>query len=154
MAVGGLLPAMCARQQMTRGMPVPANSLVCDPVVTTLEVGEHGYSDTQTFTDIPRDEDTVTLRNTTGDGNTVLIYVNNRSFMVTLQDGEEASINVASALKKGNNNVFSLTALGAPGSSVEVMFWDGLGAIWAGRGWEPAHQGWRDLITRLKRPAS
>jgi hypothetical protein len=103
---------------------VPANSLVCDPVITTLEVGERGYSETQTFKNIPDEVDTVTVSNTKGDRNVVLIFVNGRPFIVYLKNGEETSINIGSALKKNDKNTIAMTAVGTPGSSVEVMIWD------------------------------
>ena len=49
------------------------------------------------------------------DRNVVIIFVNGRPFTVALRDGEETSINVASALSAGDNT-FSLTAFGKPGA--------------------------------------
>jgi hypothetical protein len=132
---------------------VPANSLTCDPVITTLEVGKLGYSETEIHKDIPREEDTVTVRNTRGDRDVVMVVVNGQPFSVLLRNGEEKSINVASAMRKDDQNTFTLSAVGTPGSTVDVMIWDGEGtSVSGGRGFEPARPIWRELIQRLKRP--
>ena len=116
-------------------------------------MGKLGTSETQTFKNISREEDTVTLRNMKGDRNVVLIYGNGRPFVVTLRDGEERSLSVASALKAGDNTL-ALTALGKPGSSVEVLIWDGTGASLRGRGFGPSSPDWIDALKRLRPPAN
>ena len=101
-------------------------------------------------TDGTLQEDFVTLRNDPREHNVVQIMVNGRRFIVTLRGGEERSVDIGVALRPGEVNRLKLVALGIPGSSVEVMVWDGDGQRVGRRDWLPVRSEWRHLLDRTR----
>lgn len=104
---------------------VAGNVTVCDPV-HTIVVRDRGRPVPQTLSGIPAAEDTVTVTNGTPGLRALRIEVNGTAFRVNgLGDAEEVSIDISAALQAGSDNVITLTAYGRPGSSAEVMIWEG-----------------------------
>jgi uncharacterized repeat protein (TIGR01451 family) len=129
---------------------VAGNVSVCDPILTTLDIGPRGRSEPQTLTQVAQSERIVTLRNGPREHAVVQIMVNGRRFVVTLRRGEERSVDIGAALRPGEVNRLRLVALGIPGSSVEVMVWDGDGQHVGRRDWLPIRPDWRRLLDRTR----
>jgi hypothetical protein len=101
------------------------NQLVCDPI-QALVSREEDKPETQTFNDVPRVEDKVTIMNGTPGLKKVTIIVNGVKFKEKgLQNGETALIDIASALHDGENNVVSIKGNGKKGAWANVIIWDG-----------------------------
>ena len=99
------------------------NETICDPVIT-LEIRENGKPVSHTFTDIPQAESNVTAQNGTPGVTNLEIKVNGTKFKMHLGDGEEAYMDIFSAMVEGDNNTITLTAKGKPGGSVLVVIYD------------------------------
>lgn len=100
------------------------NVALCDPILT-VAIRSNGSSAPQTHADVPRAEHVVTVTNGAPGINHLEILVNGKKFNVNgLKDGEEKTIDVASAMIDGDN-VVTLRATGTPGGSASVMIWDG-----------------------------
>lgn len=100
------------------------NVTLCDPVLT-LRIRESGKPESQTIGDLPQAEGRVTVVNGSPGVKTLRIEVNGRNFMLTnLQDGEQRTLDVSSAMLPGNGNVIVLTAQGKPGGNIEVILHD------------------------------
>ncbi len=103
------------------------NVAVCDPVHVIL-VRDSNAPENDSFTEIPRQEDKVTVRNGNPGLKSVVIYVNGVKFKAkSLKDGEETTVDISPAMTEGNTNVVRLEARGKKGSSAEVIIWDGGG---------------------------
>lgn len=103
------------------------NVAVCDPIHVIL-VRDQNRAETDVFTEVPREESTVTIRNGNPGLSKVVIYVNGVKLKATdLRDGQEATVDISAAMNPGNSNVVSLEARGRRGSSAEVIVWDGGG---------------------------
>jgi hypothetical protein len=91
------------------------NQTTCDPIVTRV-LRENGRPADQIFTGLPDFESKVTVSNGTPGVKSVDIVVNGIAFRLNgLRDGEVRTIDVASAMLPGNDNVISLTAHGGGG---------------------------------------
>ena len=101
------------------------NVTVCDPVIT-LAIRENGQPVSETHADLPAAENKVRVSNNNPGVTNLDIVVNGQLFKVTgLGNNETIVVDVSSAVVDGNNNSFTLTAYGQPGSSADVMIWDG-----------------------------
>jgi len=101
------------------------NVAVCDPIHMIL-VRDKDQPENDFHTEVPREEDKVTIRNGSPGLKSVVIYVNGAKFKAkNLSDGEETTVDISSAMTAGNTNVVRLEARGKKGSSAEVIIWDG-----------------------------
>jgi hypothetical protein len=105
-----------------RATDTEGNETICDPVVADL-LREGGSPSTQTWTGLPDFESKVTIANAASGGvNSVSIDVNGTTFRMSgLSDGEERTIDVASAMLPGDVNTISATVHGSPGSAATIM---------------------------------
>lgn len=99
------------------------NVALCDPILVLVSRDSNSPV-VQTHTDVPLEEDTVTITNGTPGLNSVEVIVNGRKFKAHLKDGEEETLDISSALVAGDNTV-TLRGLGKKGGSASVMIWDG-----------------------------
>lgn len=100
------------------------NAVRCDPVL--VEIGRTaGKPVTETFTGIPQAEHFLTIRNGNPGLTTLAIAVNGRKYQLGgLRADEVRTLDVASAMRPGGGNVFSLTAHGKPGGGAAVLIHD------------------------------
>lgn len=97
---------------------------VFDPVFTVV-VRETGKPTEQRFEDIPYEENKVSVYNPTPGVRHLEIEVNGKKFKVNdLRDGESRTIDIASAMASGEQNVVTLRASGKPGRSISVVIHD------------------------------
>ncbi|MEA2603274.1 MAG: hypothetical protein QOF89_4266 [Acidobacteriota bacterium] len=100
------------------------NVTLCDPVVT-LGVRDTGKPESQTAGDLPQAESKITVFNGSPGVKTLRIEVNGTKFMLmALRDGEQRTLDVSSAMRPGSGNAITLTTLGKPGGSAEIMIHD------------------------------
>jgi hypothetical protein len=105
---------------------VAGNVTDCDPVDQTL-VRDHGTPQIVTLTGIPQAEGTLTIQNGSPGFQTIMILVNNRPFMVNrLRNGETRDVNIAAAMRPGENNTITIIPLGRRGASAYIIVWDGI----------------------------
>lgn len=103
------------------------NSLTCDPIVSSLVRGT-GAPETFTYTNIPEAEHIVTITNKQLGLKTLRLKVNGKNFQSAgLKDNEVRNIDISNAMIQGDSNTVALTALGKPGTSAEILIWDGMG---------------------------
>jgi hypothetical protein len=103
------------------------NVAVCDPIHVIL-VRDKDQPENDVHTEVPRQEDQVTIRNGNPGLNKVVIFVNGVKFKTqNLSDGQVTTVDISAAMNEGNNNVVRLEARGKRGSSAEVIVWDGGG---------------------------
>jgi hypothetical protein len=103
------------------------NVAVCDPIHVIL-VRDKDQPENDVHTEVPREEDKVTIRNGTPGLNKVVIFVNGVKFKTqNLSDGQETTVDISSAMNAGNSNVVRLEARGKKNSWAEVIIWDGGG---------------------------
>lgn len=101
------------------------NVALCDPILTLLVKDSKGAV-TETHSDVPLAEDTITISNGTPGLKKLTVFVNGVKFKAKdLRDGEETVIDISSALIDSENNVVTLKGNGPKGSSASVMIWDG-----------------------------
>jgi hypothetical protein len=100
---------------------VDGNQTICDPVIASL-LREGGTPTAQTWTNLPAIESKVTIANSATNGaNSAEIVVNGTTFRMTgLANGEERTIDVASAMLPGDVNTISATVMGGPGSAATL----------------------------------
>lgn len=97
---------------------------ICDPVIT-LVTRLRGRPETQTFDNLPEVENKIVIENGNPGLDNLLIVVNGFEFRVpNLDDEEEQTIDVSSAMLPGNENVISFTAFGKPGGTATVVIRD------------------------------
>lgn len=102
------------------------NVALCDPILLLL-VRQNGESLTDSMTDVPRAEDKVTVTNGTPGVATLEVVVNGRKFKMSgLKDGEERTLDISSAMVPGDNNAVKFKVTGKPGTTANVMIWDGV----------------------------
>jgi hypothetical protein len=100
------------------------NKIVCDPVITTLVRGK-GQATTETYENLPRAESKIMIMNGTPGMDEVVFVVNGKRFKVDdLNDGLTTTIDVASAMKRGNHNTIVIKAHGDRGASVTIVIHD------------------------------
>jgi hypothetical protein len=103
---------------------VVGNITTCDPVIM-LVVREKGEPESETVAGVPEAEHFVTIQNGDPGLKNLRVTVNGTQFQIAgLRDGEERTVDVASAMVEGGNNTFILTALGKPGTSATVVIHD------------------------------
>jgi hypothetical protein len=103
------------------------NVAVCDPIHMIL-VRDANRAENDVHTNVPREEDKVTIRNGRPGLEKVVVYVNGVKFKAkNLTDNEETVIDISAAMNPGNTNVVRLEARGRKGSWAEVIIWDGGG---------------------------
>ena len=97
------------------------NQTTCDPIVTRV-VRENGKPADQVFTGLPDFESKVTVSNGTPGVRTMDVVVNGITFKLTgLEAGEIRTIDVASAMLPGSDNVISLSAHGGGGAGSALV---------------------------------
>lgn len=97
------------------------NQTTCDPIVTRV-VRENGKPADQTFTGLPDFESKVTVSNGSPGLRTMDVVVNGITFKLTgLRTGEIRTIDVASAMLPGNDNVISLAGYGGGGGGSAMV---------------------------------
>ncbi len=100
---------------------VAGNVTVCDPVLTTF-VRDAGKPETQTFSGLARAESKVTIMNDANGVKKVELWVNGNKFKVAdLANGQTTTIDMAAAMRAGNNNTIEIRAIGPKGSSLTVV---------------------------------
>lgn len=105
---------------------VAGNVTNCDPV-DALVVRDSGKPATAALTGIPQTEGAVTLTNGAPGVSALVVTVNGQQFKVSgLAANEARTIDIAAAMRPGNDNVVTVAAYGAPGASVRVLVWDGV----------------------------
>jgi serine protease len=93
----------------------------CDPIMLE-EIRSTGQPVSHTLTDIPEEENKVTVLNGNPGVTSLEINVNGKRFTVAgLSDGQEKTIDVSSVMVEGNNNTITVTAFGKPGGSASVL---------------------------------
>ncbi len=101
------------------------NVTECDPVLTE-EARAAGRPENHVFPGIPPEEHVVTVLNGNPGLKQIQIDVNGRTLTIAgLRNGEERTINVASAIVPGVNSTITLTSHGKPGGAATIMIWDG-----------------------------
>jgi hypothetical protein len=97
------------------------NQVTCDPIVTKV-VRENGKPADQTFTGLPDFESKVTVANGSPGVKSINIVVNGITFKLTgLEAGEVRTLDVASAMLPGSDNVISMSAHGGGGSGTAMV---------------------------------
>lgn len=100
------------------------NFIICDPLTVNV-VRDKGKPQTQVFSEIPQEEDVITLKNDDPGLKNLDIKINKKLFRIKeLKDNETRIIYVSSAMNSDNNNTISFTPHGKPGGSAEVTIWD------------------------------
>jgi serine protease len=100
---------------------VNGNITTCDPVITQT-IRQDGKPVSDTLSGIPQEESKVTIRNGNPGVSQLDINVNGTTFRVSgLRNNQEKTIDVASAMVKGDDNTFILTSYGRPGSSATIL---------------------------------
>jgi type VI secretion system secreted protein VgrG len=109
---------------LVRFVDVSGNITNCDPILTTVTIGPRARIATQRHNGIPEAESFVTVRNGTPGLSVIRFTVNGRAFTAHLKPGQTWSINVASAMRRGSRNTILISAIGAAGSSADVVIGD------------------------------
>lgn len=103
---------------------VAGNVTVCDPVDVDID-RDTGKPHNQVLTDVPEAEHWVDIHNASPGIKNLVIYVNGEKFHASgLKDDETRTIDVASAMRPGNDNTIRLEARGKPGGSAWVLIHD------------------------------
>jgi hypothetical protein len=98
---------------------------ICDPVDVALSAGER-WGSMKILTRVPELESKVTVYNHTPGLSALALVVNGRRFRLSgLRDGEQLTVDLASAMQPGDTNEFVLRAEGQRGSSARILIWDG-----------------------------
>jgi hypothetical protein len=101
------------------------NVTVCDPILALL-VREPGRQEVQTFTDVPGAEHVLTIYNGSPGLATLEVWVNGKKTKLKgLKDGETATFDLGSTMKAQGGNTVQVKVGGRPGSSANMMLWDG-----------------------------
>jgi hypothetical protein len=96
----------------------------CDPIVT-LVIRETGKPVRETFTNLPQAESKITVHNGRPGLRNLFVTVNGETFrMNSLKEGEERTIDAASAMLPGTANFITLTGTGNPGGEAIVVIHD------------------------------
>lgn len=104
------------------GCPCAA-ARICDPVLTSV-LRVAGKPISESYSELPQEEDSVTIFNSRRGLNHLDIIVNGVQFKVKeLTDNEERTIDVSSAMFPGNANIITLKTHGKPGTSATVLIW-------------------------------
>jgi hypothetical protein len=96
----------------------------CDPVLTLVTRGP-GRPVSETYDNLPERERYLTVYNGSPGVKSLTIEVNGAKFgTFNLKDGEEETLDLASAMQTGNGNVVTLRAQGKPGGSATIVIHD------------------------------
>ncbi len=102
------------------------NVALCDPILSLMSRDANGPTQ-ETHTDVPQIEDKITFNNGTPGVKKIEVIVNGEKFKVNgLKNGEEHTLDIASAMHEGDNTV-TIKIYGPKNSWVNVMIWDGNG---------------------------
>ena len=116
-----------AGQLALRVTDLAGNVTSCDPILATVG-RESGVPRRETFHHVGRAESLVLIHNDTPGLTRLLVIVNGRQFEVTdLHDGEERAVDVARAMRRGDNTI-TLVAQGKANGSATVLIADALPA--------------------------
>ena len=109
-----------------RATDLAGNVALCDPILATI-ARENDKAEVTSFSDVPREEHVLTIYNGKSPGFKKLeVTVNGKVFKLKdLSDGEERTIDLASAMRPGDNTV-SFKASGKKGATLNLMLWDGV----------------------------
>jgi hypothetical protein len=117
-------PNLRARAQFA-AIDACGNVSPCDPVMTGV-LRSTGKPVSESYTELPSEEDVVTILNGSPGFSNLDVIVNGRKFKVTgMKDGQERDLDISSAVLPGNQNIVTLKGHGKPGSSAAVLIWDG-----------------------------
>ncbi|HEV7518098.1 MAG TPA: hypothetical protein VGR07_17500, partial [Thermoanaerobaculia bacterium] len=118
------------------------NSTVCDPILALL-VRQPGKQEIQNFADVPSEEHILTIYNSKPGLANIEVWVNvgsadsncigncednradNKKYKLNLRDGQTATLDLGKSMKPGSKNTVSIRVNGRPGSSANMMLWDG-----------------------------
>jgi hypothetical protein len=101
------------------------NTTVCDPILALL-VREPGKQEVQTFTNVASAEHVLTVYNGRPGVANIELWVNGQKVKIKgLKDGETATFDLGTNMKAQGDNTISAKVGGRPGSSVNIMLWDG-----------------------------
>jgi hypothetical protein len=101
------------------------NSILCDPVIATLEIPKGSRSVTRTYKGLPAVEHYLRLDNGAPGLQRVSVSVNGRAAgRVELADGEVHQADLQQWYRAGDRNQVQVTAKGAPGSRAILMIGD------------------------------
>ncbi len=101
------------------------NVTVCDPILALL-VREPGKQEVQTFTNVASAEHVLTVYNGNPGVANLELWVNGQKVKIKgLKDGETATFDLGANMKAQGGNTVSAKVGGRPGSSVNIMLWDG-----------------------------
>lgn len=99
------------------------NLATCDPIVATVG-RQPGVPHRETFHHVARAESKIYIHNDMPGLNHLLLIVNGKQFKVTnLKDREVREVNVAGAMRRGDNTI-TFEALGTSGGSATVLIAD------------------------------
>lgn len=119
---------------------------IVDPVVTTLRIANERYRVRESFTEIPAAEHFVTIQNDHPGLRRFHVFVNGqRAASLRIGPKEVQTIDIASAMTAGSQNIVTLVGQGRPGASALVLISDVPGPGGAGANsiyrplveWEP-----------------
>jgi hypothetical protein len=99
------------------------NVTTCDPTQVSLVAG-HGDSATQMVKHVARAEHLLTVFNGRPGIQTLVVHVNGHSYLLRLAAGQQATLDLAGALKAGHANTVKFTAGGAAGGSASILLHD------------------------------
>jgi hypothetical protein len=102
-----------------RAMDLAGNVVLCDPILT-LTVREAGRPVRETFSHLPRTEDTLTVLDASPDLHLEVI-VNGVRFKLK----GAGTLDLSSAMLEGEENLVILSARGKPGTWASILLWDG-----------------------------
>jgi hypothetical protein len=106
---------------------VAGNTTTCDPITVTLQ-SVSGVVRPQVVRGVGNAEHLVTVQNGSPGMSSVEVHVNGHAYRIDqLHEGEQRTIDIGSALHKGNVNTFVFTARGERGALADLMIWDGHG---------------------------
>jgi len=101
------------------------NVTVCDPILALL-IRDPGKQEVQTFTGVPGAEHVLTVYNGSPGIATLEVWVNGKKEKLKgLQNGETATFDLGATMKAKDGNTVSVKVGGRPGSSANMMLWDG-----------------------------
>lgn len=107
-----------ASQLTVKATDANGNTVTCDPIETTVtRLKQDGGN--QTFYGVPYEEHFVTVEN--GGLRSLEVEVNGTTFKIKrLDDDEVRTIDISSAMKRGNNNTITLIPKGKKGETADI----------------------------------
>jgi hypothetical protein len=118
---------MTAPQSSTLSLRVTnraGKTVICDPVISEL-ADQHDGAVRHVFAKLPQAESKLQLTNGVPGLRRVRVQVNNQHLRIdNLRDGEVRTLDVANAMRPGNDNTIAVTTHGGPGSSALLVISD------------------------------